>query len=136
MIMVTDEIIKKQFVHQTLKEGILKIYSAQENVVRNNLQRRTGRLMTVLSAHQFESQKTQTSQKVFVRLLPYLRFLDMQYRTRNDRIAKFKRRNLALYNRVVWGIHYHETFPELRFGFTNEVRDGIRKMLEKSLNPK
>lgn len=134
--MVTDEIIKKQFVHQTLKEGILKIYSAQENVVRNNLQRRTGRLMTVLSAHQFESQESQTSQKVFVRLLPYLRFLDMQYRTRNDRIAKFKRRNLALYNRVVWGVLYHETFPELRFGFTNEVRDGIRKMLEKSLNPK
>lgn len=136
MIMVTDEIIKKQFVHQTLKEGILKIYSTQENVVRNNLQKRTGRLMTVLSAHQFESQESQTSQKVFVRLLPYLRFLDMQYRTRNDRIAKFKRRNLALYNRVVWGVLYHETFPELRFGFTNEVRDGIRKMLEKSLNPK
>lgn len=134
--MVTDEIIKKQFVHQTLKEGILKIYSTQENVVRNNLQKRTGRLMTVLSAHQFESQESQTSQKVFVRLLPYLRFLDMQYRTRNDRIAKFKRRNLALYNRVVWGVLYHETFPELRFGFTNEVRDGIRKMLEKSLNPK
>lgn len=134
--MVTDEIIKKQFVHQTLKEGILKIYSTQENVVRTNLQRRTGRLMTVLSAHQFESEETQTSQKVFVRLLPYLRFLDMQYRTRNDRIAKFKRRNLALYNRVVWGVLYHETFPELRFGFTNEVRDGIRKLLEKSLNPK
>lgn len=134
--MVTDEMIKKQFVHQTLEKGILKIYSTQENVVRNNLQRRTGRLMTVLSAHQFESQETQTSQKVFVRLLPYLRFLDMQYRARNDRIAKFKRRNLALYNRVVWGVLYHETFPELRFGFTNEVRDGIRKMLEKSLNPK
>ncbi len=59
-----------------------------------------------------------------------------EQRTRNDRIAKFKRRNLALYNRVVWGVLYHETFPELRSGFTNEVRQGIRKMLENSFNPK
>lgn len=136
MTMVTDEIIKKQFVHQTLKEGIMRIYSTQEEVARNNLHRRTGRLMTVLSAHQFESRSGNTCQTVFVRLLPYLRFLDMQYRTRNDRIAKFKRRNLALYNRVVWGVLYHETFPELRFGFTNEVRERIKKMLGNSLNPK
>ena len=128
--------IKKQFVHQTLKEGIMRIYNTQEEVVRNNLQERTGRLMTVISAHQFESEETQTSQKVFVRILPYLRFLDMQYRTRNDRIAKTKRSNLALYNRVVWGVLYNETFPELRSGFTNEVRQGIRKMLENSFNPK
>ncbi len=134
--MVTDEMIKKQFVHQTLKEGIMRIYNTQEEVVRNNLQERTGRLMTVISAHQFESEETQTSQKVFVRILPYLRFLDMQYRTRNDRIAKTKRSNLALYNRVVWGVLYNETFPELRSGFTNEVRQGIRKMLENSFNPK
>lgn len=128
--------IKKQFVHQTLKEGIMRIYNTQEEVVRNNLQERTGKLMTVISAHQFESEETQTSQKVFVRILPYLRFLDMQYRTRNDRIAKTKRSNLALYNRVVWGVLYRETFPELRSGFTNEVRQGIRKMLENSFNPK
>lgn len=134
--MVTDEMIKKQFVHQTLKEGIMRIYNTQEEVVRNNLQERTGKLMTVISAHQFESEETQTSQKVFVRILPYLRFLDMQYRTRNDRIAKTKRSNLALYNRVVWGVLYRETFPELRSGFTNEVRQGIRKMLENSFNPK
>lgn len=134
--MVTDEMIKKQFVHQTLKEGIMRIYNTQEEVVRNNLQERTGRLMTVISAHQFESEETQTSQKVFVRILPYLRFLDMQYRTRHDRIARTKRSNLALYNRVVWGVLYRETFPELRSGFTNEVRQGIRKMLENSFNPK
>jgi hypothetical protein len=59
----------------------------------------------------------------------------MQYRHRNDRIAKFKRRNLALYNRVVWGVLYHETFPELRDGFTDEVRRQIRQEIEGSLNP-
>ena len=59
----------------------------------------------------------------------------MAYRQRNDRIAKFKRRNLALYNRVVWGVLYHETFPQLRYGFTDEVRQTIHNQLEKAVNP-
>ena len=49
--MVTDSLVKKKFVHETLQEGILKIYSTQENVVRNHYKRRTGRLLTTLSAH-------------------------------------------------------------------------------------
>lgn len=134
--MVTEQLIRKKFVHDTLQKGILQIYSTQENVVRTNFQRRTGRLMTRLSAHSYDSQLSEQSQTIFVRILPYLRFLDMQYRRRNDRIAKFKRRNLALYNRVVWGVLYHETFPDLRAGFNDEVRSQIREQLEKSLNPK
>lgn len=128
--MVTDSLVKKKFVHETLQEGILKIYSTQENVVRNNFQRRTGRLLTTLSAHSFDSQISGENRTIFVRILPYLRFLDMQYRQRNDRISKFKRRNLALYNRVVWGVLYHETFPKLRYGFNDEVRNSIRQELE------
>jgi hypothetical protein len=30
---------------------------------------------------------------------------------------------------------YHETFPQLRYGFTDEVRKTIHDQLEKSLNP-
>lgn len=133
--MITDSLIKKKFVHETLQEGILQIYSTQENVVRNNYRRRTGRLMTMLSTHSFDSQISGENRTIFVRILPYLRFLDMQYRQRNDRISKFKRRNLALYNRVVWGVLYHETFPKLRYAFTDEVRQGIKRELENSLNP-
>lgn len=54
--MVTDSLVKKKFVHETLQAGILKIYSTQENVVRNHYKRRTGRLLTTLSAHSFDSQ--------------------------------------------------------------------------------
>ncbi len=133
--MVTDSIIRKKFVHDTLQQGISKIYTTQESVVRSNYQLRSGRLKTSLSKHSFESSITDDSQTVFVRILPYLRFLDMAYRERNDRIAKFKRRNLALYNRVVWGVLYHETFPQLRYGFTDEVRKTIHDQLVKSLNP-
>ena len=41
----------------------------------------------------------------------------------------------GVYNRVVWGVLYHETFPKLRYGFNDEVRNGIRQELENSLNP-
>ena len=72
--------------------------------MRSNYQLQSGRLLTSLSKHSYSSSITSESYTIFVRILPYLRFLDMAYRQRNDRIAKFKRRNLALYNRVVWGV--------------------------------
>ena len=125
--MITDSLIKKKFVHDTLKNGINKIYTTQENVVRSNFHSRTGRLLTSLSAHSFDAEQTGESSIIYLRLLPYLRFLDMQYRTRKDKIAKVKRRKLALYNRVVWGVLYHETFPTIRHGLTDEVRDSINQ---------
>ncbi|ATV32553.1 hypothetical protein CUC00_08355 [Prevotella intermedia] len=132
--MVTESLVRKKFVHETLQKGLIKIYATQESVVRNNYQLRSRRLITLLSRHPFDSSMTNDSITVFVRILPYLRFLDMAYR-RNDRISKFKRRNLALYNRVVWGVLYHETFPQLRYGFTDEVRKTIHDQLDKSFNP-
>lgn len=133
--MVTDSLIRKKFVHDTLQQGISKIYATQESVVRSNYQLRSGRLLTSLSKHSSNTSISGESYTVFIRILPYLRFLDMAYRHRNDRIAKFKRHNIALYNRVVWGVLYHETFPQLRFGFTDEVRKTIHDQLQHSLNP-
>ena len=133
--MITDSLIRKKFVHDTLQQGISKIYATQESVVRSIYQFRSGRLLTSLSKHSSNTKISDESYTVFVRILPYLRFLDMAYRQRNDRIAKFKRRNLALYNRVVWGVLYHETFPQLRFGFTDEVRKALHDQLQRSLNP-
>lgn len=129
--MITDSLIKKKFVHDTLKAGINKIYTTQENVVRSNFHSHTGRLLTSLSAHSYDSEISEESSIIYLRLLPYLRFLDMQYRTRKDKIAKVKRRKLALYNRVVWGVLYHETFPTIRYGLTDEVRDSINQDLKR-----
>ncbi len=129
--MITDSLIKKKFVHDTLKAGINKIYTTQENVVRSNFHSHTGRLLTSLSAHSYDSEISEESSIIYLRLLPYLRFLDMQYRTRKDKIAKVKRRKLALYNRVVWGVLYHETFPTIRYGLTDEVRESINQELKR-----
>ena len=128
--MITDKLIRDKFVSETIRKGIHKIYDTQENVVRNNYQLRTGRLLTAITAHNFTSASQGYSHTFFVRILPYLRFLDMGYRLRKDRIAKHQRAHLALYNRVVWGVLYHETFPEIAYGFTDEVRKQVGKELQ------
>ncbi len=58
----------------------------------------------------------------------------MAYRLRKDRIAKHRRAKFALYNRVVWGVLYHETFPEITYGFTDEVRKQIGNDLKGIFN--
>lgn len=40
-----------------------------------------------------------------------------------------ERSHLALYNRVVWGVLYHETLPSLRYGLTQDIRNGIKNEL-------
>lgn len=67
--MITDSLIRKKFVRDTLHKGISKIYATQESVVRNNYQLRTGRLMTSLSKHSYESNLGTDSHIIFVRIL-------------------------------------------------------------------
>ncbi|MCS2886729.1 hypothetical protein NXV14_02860 [Bacteroides fragilis] len=40
---------------------------------------------------------------------------------------------LVLYNRAIWGVLYHETFPQIRYGFNDEIRNSIRQELEQAL---
>ena len=134
--MVTDEMIRKQFVHQTLSQGIGKIYQTQQNVVGTYLQQRSGQLQSHLMRRPFNSESADDRTVFYVRILPYLRFLDISYRRgRTDRVSRHIRSQLALYNRVVWGVLYHETFPELRYGFSQQIREGIRQQLEQAVNP-
>lgn len=128
--MVTDSLISQHFIHETLSEGIKQIYSVQEEVIRSENLVKTGKLQKVISAHNMDFLGTEGRETVYVRLLPYLRFLDIQYRRRNDRVSKNRRSKLALYNRVVWGVLYHETFPMMINGLTDEVRQRIKSELE------
>lgn len=131
--MVTESLIKQRFVHDTISQGINLIYETQENVVRTYLKTQSGNLLAHLQRRAFTSQESGAKVQYFIRIFPYLRFLDIAYRKDSDRISRHVRKNLALYNRAVWGVLYHETFPELRYGFNDEIRDSIRKELEQAL---
>ena len=131
--MVTESLIRKKFVHETMTEGINKIFSEQQKVFSVHFNSRTGRLESFLSSHQFDRQVSDSRYSVLIDMPAHLRFLDMQYR-RQDLSRKPKRVNI--YNKVVWGILYHEVFPELRYGLTDEVRQQLHNQLEYALNPK
>ena len=131
--MITEELIKQRFIHDTISQGINLIYETQEKVVRTYLNTRSGNLLSNLQKRPFTSQDSGNGKVYYIRIFPYLRFLDIAYRKGNDRISRHIRSNLALYNRTVWGVLYHETFPELRYGFTKEIQDTIRRELEQAL---
>lgn len=131
--MVTEELIKKHFVHDTISQGINHIYETQEKIVRTYLNTRSGGLVGYIQRKPFTSQQKENKLVYYMRILPYLRYLDIRYRKGSDRVSRHIRSNLALYNRTVWGVLYHETFPEIRYGFTEEIQSSIRRELEQAL---
>lgn len=114
--MVTNEFIKKEFIHQVLTSGIKKIYTEQSRIAQSYLTPVTGHLFKHLARMPFSLDGNQC----YIHILPYLRYLDIHYRQ-----DMAMRRNLALYNRTVWGVLYGETLPALRYGFTQDVRKYI-----------
>lgn len=131
--MITDQLIRSRFINDVMSQGINKIYETQEKVVLTYLNTRSGNLVSHLQQRPFSSREEGSKQVYYMRIFPYLRFLDIHYRrSSNDRISRHIRSNLAIYNRVVWGVLYHETFPEIRFGFTQEVRTKICQELKQA----
>jgi len=131
--MITEQLIRNKFIADVMSQGINKIYETQENVVRTYLNTRSGDLVAHLQRRPFTSQNSDNKQVYYMRIFPYLRFLDINYRRGSDRISRHIRSNLALYNRVVWGVLYHDTFPEIKYGYTQEIRSSIRQELEQAL---
>lgn len=109
--MITEQLIRNKFIADVMSQGINKIYETQENVVRTYLNTRSGDLVAHLQRRPFTSQNSDNKQVYYMRIFPYLRFLDINYRRGSDRISRHIRSNLALYNRVVWGVLYPKTFP-------------------------
>lgn len=130
--MITESLIRKKFVADTMAEGIDTIFARQQQVAQM-LATHSGRLRQWARDRHTTVRVTETSRSISVPIMPYVRFLDMQYRTRRDRVGKFLRKQLALYNRTIWGILYRQVFPQLRYGFTDEIRQQLREQLEESI---
>lgn len=126
--MVTDQMIKKEFITQIISRDINAIYTTQEQVVRQVFSGGTGQLANFLALRPFNFEATGLEQTFFVRIFPYLRFLDIRYR--KDQMET--RRKLALYNRVIFDVLYHETMPDLRYGLTIEIRKKISMQLQEA----
>ena len=120
--------LKLEYVHRELLAGLKTIYQEQLNIaftgirrvgashrlVRN--QRRigicTGNLVNSLSQPGYSLSKGGNS--AIMKYPMYIRFLDMK-----------EHGNHMIYNRQIWGILYGTVFPNIRYGFTAEVRELI-----------
>lgn len=136
--MITEQYVRDSFVSEILRRDIGIIYKTQEEVASRHFKVRTGALRNSLSRHDFALQTSKGQASVYIRVLPYLRFLDMQYRLPytglSAKQAKKQRAKYAIYNRIVWGVLYNETFPDIQAGFTNEVREAWRKQMKEALS--
>jgi len=121
--MISDSIIKDEFVTKMLKKGTNKVFTLQQEVVESVLHERTGNLFANLNNRKFGITGNDGKYQVSVHILKYLRFQEI-------RSNWGLRSKLSLYNRIVWGVLYGETLPAIKYGLTDEIKAQIRKQLE------
>ena len=122
--MVTDQLIKKTFIHNVVSVGFQKIRQIQQEVISENLNVVSGNLLRSIQKEPVGIIETE-HQVYYMSVLPYMRFLDIRFR-QDLRI----RRKLSIYNRVIWGVLYGEVLPNLRYGFTQDIRKYITRQLQ------
>lgn len=132
--MLTEDIISNRYIAGVVSRDVRKIHRTQEDVVRSNFPGSRGTALAnfIASRHYVIKESGTTLVNARVRLLKYLRFLDIIYSGRSKAYMNVRRR-LALYNRVVWGVLYGETLPAIRYGLTQDIRRRIGENLQKSL---
>lgn len=127
--MITEQLIRKKFVHETIKASMIQLQEAWRPAV-GAFQVRTGELRA-FADHPMPTVQIASSRYSVHYFLPlHLRFLDIQYRRKKGKRGEGQRN---LYNKIVWPILYKQMLPELRHGFTDEVRSQIRQRFEKAV---
>lgn len=128
--MVTEEIIKKEFIHRTVNRDIKRIYATQQEEVSKVLHgKKENAIVSFLSSQSGRIVTSGGMQPVFyMSTLVEIRLLDIYY-SRNGK-GSFKK--LKIYNRAIWGILYKETLPALKYGLSEDIKQSIREDLSKS----
>jgi len=130
--MVTESLIRKKFVHETVRESLQQIHdqwkplSGAFRVRSGELQRFTDHPMPTVAI-------SDKRYSVHYFLPLHLRFLDIQYRKKKARRGEGKRN---LYNKIVWPVLYQHMMPQLKFGLTDEVRRTLREQLQRAAGEK
>ena len=127
--MITEQLIRKKFVHDTMTDAINRLYAAWRPAI-SLFQVRSGQLTRFAHGGVATRHKSDGSYELRLFVPLHLRFLDIQYRHPKGKRAKGKSN---LYNKLVWPILYKQVFPELRYGFTDEVRSELTNELKRAV---
>lgn len=143
--MISEQIIKKEFVRQILVRDSEYIRAEQEKVIQDAGLVKTGFLsLDIRGQSGTKILQGEGMHMLTVRFLKYLRFIDIKSNRKVSKHIKINisnnyekrhremplRRNLALYNKVIFGRLYNETRTDLKYAYTDEIRKKITEQLE------
>lgn len=126
--MITENLIRKVFVHQTIKNAMQEIQSKWKPAV-GAFNVRSGELRSFADHPMPIMQIADKKFSVHYFIPLHMRFLDIQYRKKKGKRGDGGRN---LYNKIVWPVVYQQMYPELRRGFTDEVRKQIGDRLRQA----
>jgi hypothetical protein len=126
-MLISEKIVKDKFIVDTLRNKFdeiravqLKILSLADDKIRKkfnipNIEEKVSNRLPFI---------TGSSGQIMLSLLitKRFRFLDMK-----------KLGNLKIYNKQVWGTVYNDIAPELKYGFSEEIKDSIRNELKQAI---
>ena len=129
--MITDQLIKQEFIHNILQRDARLIADTQVNRLRRHKTDLARQMALELSGKPFQISGTGLHATLTFNIMTSLRFMDINI-SRDIKAGASKA--LALYNRVVWGVLYHDTIGDLRYGLTQDIRRQITEQLESELS--
>jgi hypothetical protein len=132
--MVEDSRYLELYLQKVFDKTAEKIYSEQIQKVEKNNIIESGHLLDYLEKKLKDIQVNGSSGALELSYLSYLRFLDRIKNKNIKKRAESKSKNMyQLYNRIVYGVTYNQTYTDLIYGFTEDARKKIKQELEKAL---
>ena len=125
--MITDSLIKQEFIHNILQRDARLIADTQVDRLRRHRTQRARQIALQLAGQPFRISGTGLHATLTFNIMTSLRFMDISI-SRDIRAGASKA--LALYNRVVWGILYHDPLGDLKFGLTEDLRRQIHAQIQ------
>ena len=116
----TTQYIKSAFISDVLTESAEKIRQAQQVVVSEWNLFDTGETEKYTKGH-FTAVQAGGGARLVMRYVKQFRLLDIKDPRR--KLSGPKREGYHLYNRINFGILYNFTYPTMRYGFVEEVRE-------------
>lgn len=130
--MITDSLVKKKFIHDTLRQGMVDIEKRWRSAV-GAFNRRSGALQRFADHPAPTMNITEHRLSVLYDIPLHMRFVDIAEHKKKGRRGEGSRN---IYNKVVWPIVYQQVRPELKHGLTDELRRQLRTSLQQALDRK
>lgn len=143
--MISEAIVKKEFIRQILKRDSSYIKEVQAQVIQDAGLVKSGALLSdIRNQSGAKIAQGEGMHMLTVTFLKYLRFIDIKSSLKASKQKKINisnnyekrhkemplRRNLTIYNKVIFGRLYNETRRDISYAYTDEIRQKITEQLE------